>query len=103
MVPASRWIYNQQRLTCGYHIGEYSWDPIFPGLNEVILIALKRYEMSFADNGSSVFFSGVPDKGGAIAICIIWARYTAGNFEAVDESSWQMLVDSGRVDAVAVK
>lgn len=71
--------------------------------NQVILTALKRYGMFLADNGSSIFISGVPDKRWDDSDLHKLGKVTGADFEAVDESGWQMLADSARVDPLALK
>jgi hypothetical protein len=64
---------------------------------QVILLALKRYGMILADNGSSWFISGAPDPGWNNDVLVNeFRRVTGSNFEAVDESSLMISPDSGR-------
>ena len=85
------------RLRANYDISHYSRS------NQVILAALKRYGMFLADNGSSVFLSGVSDKRWSDRDLHNLGKITAADFEVVDESKWQMLSDSGRVDPLTSK
>ena len=85
------------RLKAGFDISGYS------KANQVILRALQRYGMFLADNGSSVFISGVPDRRWDDGDLHKLGGVTAADFEAVDESGWQMLADSARVDPLALK
>ena len=74
----------------------------FSKSNQVILKALKRYGMFLADNGSSMFISGVPDKRWDDDDLHHLGTIRADDFEAVDESDLQLLANSGRVDPVAL-
>ncbi len=85
------------RLRADFDISQYSKS------NQVILTALKRYGMFLADNGSPMYLSGVPDKRWSDIDLHNLSKLTAGDFEVVDESGWQMLADSARVDPVALK
>jgi hypothetical protein len=71
--------------------------------NQVILTALKRYGMLLSDNGSPWFIIGVPDSRWDDSDLNKLKRIKGTDFEAVDESDWQMHADSGRVDPVALK
>ncbi len=71
--------------------------------NQVIVAALKKYGMFLADNGSALFLSGVPDKRWSDSDLHNLNALKAEDFEAVDESDWQLLPDSARVDPVALK
>ena len=68
----------------------------------MILTALKRYGMILADNGSSVFITGEPDKRWNDEDLHKLSQVRAEDFEAVDESELQLLPDSGRVDPMVV-
>lgn len=78
------------RLRADFDLSRYS------ASNQVILRALQRYGMFLADNGSSMYLSGVSDKR--------WNDYDlrklnaihAEDFEAVDESSLEITPDSAR-------
>lgn len=85
------------RLRPDFDISSYSKS------NQVILTAMKRYGMILADNGSSVYFSGVADKRWNDDDLHKLTSITAENFEAVDESNLQMLSDSARVDPIEAK
>jgi hypothetical protein len=85
------------RLRADFDISGYS------KTNQVILKALKRYGMLLADNGASVFISGVADKRWDDDDLKKLGGVTAADLEAVDESSWQMLPESGRVDPLAYR
>jgi hypothetical protein len=84
------------RLRADFDISGYS------KANQVILTALKRYGMILADNGSSVFISGVPDKRWNDEDLHKLTEVTASDFEAVDESELQLLPDSARVDPIVL-
>jgi hypothetical protein len=85
------------RLRQDFDISKYSKS------NQVIMKALKRYGMFLADNGSPIFVSGVSDKRWDDGDLKKLGDMTAVDFEAVDESQWQMLQDSGRVDPLALE
>ena len=64
---------------------------------QVILLALKRYGMILADNGSSWFISGAPDPAWNNDVLVNeFRRVTGSEFEAVDESSLMISPDSGQ-------
>jgi hypothetical protein len=64
---------------------------------KVILLALKRYGMILADNGSAWFISGAPDPGWNNDVLVNEFRLVKGSdFEAVDESSLMISPDSGQ-------
>ena len=84
------------RLRASFDIGKYS------KANQVILTALKRYGMFLADNGSAMFISGVSDKRWDDGDLHRLSELKAEDFEVVDESDWQMLANSGRVDPLAL-
>jgi hypothetical protein len=71
----------------------------YPAQIRVILVALQRYGMILADNGSAWFISGVPDEqwnNGTLQ----QIRGIVGNqFEAVDESSLMVSPDSAQARA----
>ena len=85
------------RLRADFDISKFSKQ------NQVIMTALKRYGMFLADNGGAMFLSGVSDKRWDDRDLRQLGAMTAEDFEAVDESNWQMLSDSARVDPVALK
>ena len=71
--------------------------------NQVILTALKRYGMLLSDNGSPWFIIGAPDSRWDDTDLNRLKQIKGTDFEAVDESDWQMHPDSGRVDPVSLK
>jgi hypothetical protein len=85
------------RLRADFDISKYS------KTNQVIMKALKKYGMFMADNGSAMFISGVSDKRWDDADLHKLGDMKAEDFEAVDESDWQMMTDSARVDPLAFK
>lgn len=85
------------RLRADFDISKYS------KTNQVIMTALKKYGMFMADNGSAMFISGVSDKRWSDLDLHKLGDMKAEDFEAVDESEWQMLKDSARVDPLALK
>jgi hypothetical protein len=70
--------------------------------DRVILRALKRYGMFLADNGGSMFITGVPDKRWDDEELHDLNKVTAADFQAVDESGLQVDPDSARVKPGAV-
>ena len=85
------------RLRADFDITGYSKN------NQVILTALKRYGMFLADNGSTWFFSGSPDPRWNDDDLHNLTKVKGSDFEAVDESDWQFLADSARVDPTSTK
>lgn len=85
------------RLRADFDISKYS------KTNQVIMKALKKYGMFMADNGSAMFISGVADKRWDDGDLHKLGDMKAEDFEAVDESDWQMMLDSARVDPLAMK
>jgi hypothetical protein len=77
------------RLKAGFDISGFSEE------NQVILTALKKYGMMIADNGSSLFLSGVPDNRWDNDDLHHLHTITAADFEAVDVSSLMKEPDSG--------
>ena len=75
----------------------------FPKGDQIILIALKRYGMFLADNGSAFYLSGAPDKRWDDDQLHHLNGVKGQDFEVVDESSLEMSPDSGRVDPKAVQ
>ena len=64
---------------------------------QVILRALKKYGMILADNGSAWYISGAPDSGWNNDVLVNQLKLVKGSdFEAVDESSLMLNVDSGQ-------
>jgi hypothetical protein len=80
------------RLRAGFDISGFSRS------NQVILTALKRYGMFLADNGAPWFVSGAPDPRWNDDDLSRLQKVKGSDFEAVDESNWEYLPDSGRVD-----
>jgi hypothetical protein len=85
------------RLRADFDISGYS------KTNQVILTALKRYGMILADNGSPWFITGAPDSHWNDADLHALTNVKGKDFEAVDESDWPFLANSGRVDPVSLK
>jgi hypothetical protein len=85
----------RMRLRADYDISGYS------KANQVILTALKKYGMILADNGGSVFITGVPDKRWNDEDLHKLSQVRAEDFDVVDESDLQMLPNSARVDPIA--
>ena len=78
------------RLKTGFNISGFSHD------TQVILTALKTYGMIIADNGSNWFISGAPDPNWNNDVLTELGQVQGSNFEAVDESSLQLNVNSGQ-------
>ena len=68
----------------------------FSRTNQIILTALKRYGMIVADNGSSWYISGAPDNRWNNDDLHLLGTIPGSDFEAVDESSLQVNVNSGQ-------
>lgn len=85
------------RLKADFDISGFSRE------NQVILKGLKKYGMFLSDNGAPWFIIGEPDKRWNDADLARLKTVKGEDFEAVDESDWQMHADSGRVDPVALR
>jgi hypothetical protein len=83
------------RLKADYDISKFSKE------NQTILKGLKKYGMILSDNGGPWFIIGEPDKRWSDSDLARLKTVKGEDFEAVDESDWQMLADSGRVDPVS--
>jgi hypothetical protein len=68
----------------------------FSRINQIILTALKRYGMIVADNGISWYISGAPDNRWNNDDLHMLGTIPGSEFEAVDESSLQVNVNSGQ-------
>lgn len=68
----------------------------FSRTNQIILTALKHYGMIVADNGSSWYISGAPDNRWNNDDLHLLGTIPGSDFEAVDESSLQVNVNSGQ-------
>ncbi|MEQ8224868.1 MAG: hypothetical protein ABRQ37_21290 [Candidatus Eremiobacterota bacterium] len=62
----------------------------------IVLIALKKYGMILADNGSSWYISGVPDERWSNDMLHELHNVHGSDFEAVDETSLMISPDSGQ-------
>jgi hypothetical protein len=78
------------RLQANFDISGY--DPMV----QVILVALKKYGMILADNGSSWFISGTPDERWDNNVLAQLKQLNGSNFEAVDTSSLMVTPNSAR-------
>ncbi|MBM4256923.1 MAG: hypothetical protein FJ147_13630 [Deltaproteobacteria bacterium] len=78
------------RLKASFNISSFS------AKNQVILRALKKYGMFVSDNGSSWYLSGAPDSRWNDGELHDLHRIKGSDFEAVDESSLRIAVDSGQ-------
>ena len=65
------------RLKAGFDISSY------PATAQVILLALKKYGMIVADNGSNWFISGAPDPRWSDDGAQFTEESTGGDFEVV--------------------
>ncbi|TME61610.1 MAG: hypothetical protein E6I51_08565 [Chloroflexi bacterium] len=68
---------------------------------QVVLMAMQRYGLILADNGSNWFFQGSVDPRWGDQLISELKRVPAGAFEAVDASSLMLDPNSGRVPAAA--
>ena len=85
------------RLRADYDISKFSKE------NQIILKGLKKYGMMLTDNGAPWFIIGEPDKRWNDSDLGKLKTLRGTDFEAVDESDWQMHADSGRVDPVSLR
>ena len=74
----------------------------FSPQSQVVLMAMQRYGLILADNGSSWFFQGSVDPRWSDQLISELKRIPAGAFEAVDASSLMLDPNSGRVPAAAM-
>ncbi len=79
------------RLKAGFDISGFSRQA------QVILLALKKYGLILADNGSAWFISGAPDERWDNDMLHELDRVFGSDFEAVDVSSLMVNPDSGQV------
>lgn len=80
------------RLRANFDISGFSTDI------QVILVALKKYGMMLADNGSPWYLSGVPDALWDDDMLRELRQVVGSDFEAVDVSSLMVDADSGQVN-----
>lgn len=85
------------RLRADFDISSFSRE------NQVILKGLKKYGMFLSDNGGAWFMIGEPDKRWNDGDLNKLRAVKGEDFEAVDESDWQMHADSGRVDPMSLR
>jgi len=78
------------RLKASFDISGY------PAYAQVILIALKKYGMILADNGSNWYVSGTQDTSWDDDALNTLKQLRGSNFEAVDQSSLQISPNSGQ-------
>jgi hypothetical protein len=78
------------RLKAGFDITSYPADV------QVILVALKKYGMILADNGSAWYISGAPDPRWNNNDLGLFRNLTGSDFEAVDVSSLMIDPNSGQ-------
>jgi hypothetical protein len=79
------------RLKHGFSTSGYRTD------TRVILLAMKRYGLIVADNGSDWFFQGTAENGWSVDMLDELKTIPAGAFEAIDASSLMTDPNSGRV------
>jgi hypothetical protein len=80
------------RLKASFDVSSY------PPEIKVILVALQRYGMILADNGSDWYISGVPDERWDNDMLVPGlAQVSGADFEAVDVSGLMVDPDSGQV------
>ena len=85
--PMGLWL----RLKADFDVSGY------PEELRVILRAMQKHGLILADNGSSMFFSGVPDDRWDNDMLALLGDVTADNFEAVDVSSLIVDPNSGQI------
>lgn len=78
------------RLKGGYDISGFSPE------TQVILVAMKRYGLFLADNGSNWYFQGTMDGHWTDDLLDELKSVPAGQFEAIDESGLMIDPDSGK-------
>ena len=78
------------RLKASYDISTFS------PLVQVILLAMKKFGIILADNGSNWYISGMPDERWNNDILHELHRVTGAAFEAVDVSSLMIDENSGQ-------
>ena len=84
------------RLKASFDTSGFSAD------TRVILVAMQRYGIVLADNGSDWFFSGTSDPGWNDDVLVgEFRRVRGADFEAVDVSSLMVSADSGQVRSVS--
>ncbi|MDQ6665477.1 MAG: hypothetical protein M3Z23_13930 [Acidobacteriota bacterium] len=69
----------------------------FPAEAQVVLVALKKYGMMLADNGSAWFVSGAPDDRWNDDTLHSLTLVKGSDFEAVEESALQLIPNGARV------
>jgi len=74
----------------------------FSAANQAILLALKRYGMMLADNGSAWYLSGAPDEQWDNDDLQQLGQLSGDDFEAVDVSNLMLDADSGAAFAAIV-
>lgn len=80
------------RLRADFDLSDFSPEA------QIILIAMQEYGIILADNGSTMFFSGVPDpRWDNDRLVPEFRRVTVADFEAVDVCGLMQNVDSGQI------
>jgi hypothetical protein len=70
----------------------------YPPQMRVLLVAMQRYGLILADNGSDWYISGVPDERWDNDLLRLLRSVSGGDFEAVDSSGLMLDPDSGAVN-----
>ena len=78
------------RLKASFNISRY------PAKMQVLLLAMKQYGIIVADNGSDWYISGAPDPRWNNDMLHLLDNITGNSFEAVDESSLMININSGQ-------
>lgn len=78
------------RLKAGFSLA--GWSP----QARIVLVAMKKYGLIVADNGSNWYFQGTSDPRWPIALIDELKRIPASAFEVVDEHSLQISANSGQ-------
>jgi hypothetical protein len=73
----------------------------FSPQTQVVLMAMQRYGLILADNGSNFYFQGEVSSNWSEQLISELKRIPAGAFEAVDASSLMLDANSGRVPAAS--
>ena len=78
------------RLKASFNISSY------PAKMQILLLAMKRYGIILADNGSDWYIGGAPNSLWNNDMLHLLDNITGSNFEAVDESSLMINANSGQ-------
>ena len=75
----------------------------FPTDAQVVLLALKKYGLILADNGSSWYITGAPDPRWNMDTISTIRKVTGNDLEAVDSSSLMVSADSGLAKGASLR